>query len=73
MSHTNLLYHIVFATKGRAPLIIEALRPRLHEYLGGTVRNLGGTALFDELPVQLLDARSCTAGNESWKARPLRL
>lgn len=28
---------------------------------------------FDELPVQLLDARSCTAGNESWKARPLRL
>ncbi len=45
MSHTNLLYHIVFATKERAPLIIDALRPRLHEYLGGTVRNLSGTAL----------------------------
>ena len=45
MSHTNLLYHIVFATKERAPLITPALRPTLHEYLGGTVRSLRGTAL----------------------------
>ncbi len=45
MSYTNLLYHIVYATKGRAPLITRTLRPRLHEYLGGTVRGLGGIAL----------------------------
>lgn len=45
MSHTNLLYHIVFATKERAPLITSVLRPELHKYLGGIVRNLGGTAL----------------------------
>ena len=45
MSYTNLLYHIVYATKERAPLITNALRPRLHEYLGGTVRGLGGVAL----------------------------
>lgn len=45
MSHTNLLYHIVFATKDRAPLITDSLRPRLHDYLGGIVRNLNGTAL----------------------------
>jgi putative transposase len=45
MSHTNLLYHIVYATKERAPLITQTLRPRLHEYLGGTVRGLGGIAL----------------------------
>ncbi len=44
MSYTNLLYHIVYATKGRAPLITKALRPRLHEYLGGTVRGLDGVA-----------------------------
>ena len=31
MSYTNLLYHIVCATKERAPLITKALRPRLHE------------------------------------------
>jgi REP element-mobilizing transposase RayT len=45
MSYTNLLYHIVYATKERAPLITNPLRLRLHEYLGGTVRGLGGTAL----------------------------
>ncbi len=45
MSHTNLLYHIVFATKERAPLITDALSSRLHEYLGGIIRNLNGTAL----------------------------
>ena len=45
MSYTNLLYHIVYATKDRAPLITNILRPRLHEYLGGTVRALGGIAL----------------------------
>src|SRR3954464_8493494 len=45
MSYTNLLYHIVYATKGRAPLISGELRADLHAYLGGTVRGLGGTAL----------------------------
>jgi len=45
MSYTNLLYHIVYATKERAPLITNTLRPRLHEYLGGTVRGLDGIAL----------------------------
>ena len=45
MSYTNLLYHIVYATKERAPLITSALRPRLHEYLGGTVRGLNGVPI----------------------------
>lgn len=45
MSYTNLLYHIVYATKERAPLITKTLRPRLHEYLGGITRGLGGIAL----------------------------
>ena len=45
MAYTNLLFHIVFGTKGRLPLIREEIRPRLHEYLGGTVRGLGGIAL----------------------------
>lgn len=44
MSYTNFLYHIVFGTKGRLPLITNELKPRLHEYLGGTVRGLGGIA-----------------------------
>src|SRR6266571_8409400 len=45
MSYANLLYHIVYATKERAPLITKTLRPRLHEYLGGTVRGLEGIAI----------------------------
>ena len=45
MSYTNLFYHIVYAMKERAPLITTTLRPRLHEYLGGTVRGPGGRAI----------------------------
>lgn len=45
MSYTKLLYHIVYATKERAPLITNALRPRLHEYLGGIVNGLGGVPI----------------------------
>src|SRR5437868_4188665 len=45
MSYTNLLYHIVFATKGRSPFITNELCADLHAYLGGTARGLGGIAL----------------------------
>ena len=44
MSYTNFLYHIVFGTKGRLPLITDELKPQLHIYMGGTVRGLGGIA-----------------------------
>jgi len=41
-THLALHYHIVFSTKGRAPSIATDWRPRLHAYLGGVVRNVGG-------------------------------
>jgi REP element-mobilizing transposase RayT len=44
-SYVNLLYHIVFSTKDREPLITEAHQPRLYEYVGGIVRKQGGVAL----------------------------
>lgn len=44
-SYTNLIYHIVFATKDRNPLITAEIRPRLYEYIGGVIRNLGGIAM----------------------------
>jgi hypothetical protein len=37
-----LYYHLIFATKERAPLILPRWRPRLHQYLGGAIGNLGG-------------------------------
>jgi REP element-mobilizing transposase RayT len=44
-SYTNLLYHIVFSTRERRPLITPECEPRLHEYIGGTIRGLGGISL----------------------------
>ena len=43
---TNLLTHIVFSTKERAPLIDSDLKPKLHAYMGGIVRELKGTPLL---------------------------
>jgi REP element-mobilizing transposase RayT len=40
-----LLYHIVYGTKDRLPLITEEFRPRLHLYLGGLMNGLHGTPL----------------------------
>ncbi len=40
----SLHYHIVFSTKDRRPMIRNEWCPRLYEYLGGTVRGLGGVA-----------------------------
>ena len=38
----SLHYHLVFSTKHRDPLIDSVWRLQLHEYLGGTVKGLGG-------------------------------
>jgi putative transposase len=47
MAHTysNLLYHIVFTTRNRAPLIRDDLRERLYGYMGGIIRGEGGGLL----------------------------
>jgi len=44
-SYTNLLYHIVFSTKDRQPLITDVYQVRLYDYIGGTIRGLGGISL----------------------------
>ena len=44
-SYTNLLYHLVFSTKDRRPLITPDKEVRLYEYMGGIVRGLGGISL----------------------------
>jgi REP element-mobilizing transposase RayT len=43
---TCLHYHLVFSTKRREPLIAPDVRPRLWEYIGGTVRGLGGMPIL---------------------------
>ncbi len=44
-SYTNPIYHIVFSTKDRRPLIAIDYEPRLYDYIGGTIRSLGGICL----------------------------
>jgi putative transposase len=44
-SYTNLLYHIVFSTKDRRPIITPEYEVRLYDYIGGTIRSFGGISL----------------------------
>ena len=44
-SYTKLLYHILFSTKRRYPFIRPEIRKRVHDYIGGTIRGLGGISL----------------------------
>ena len=41
-TYLSLHYHIVFGTKERRPFIKDSWRSKMHEYLGGIVRGLGG-------------------------------
>jgi REP element-mobilizing transposase RayT len=43
---TNLLTHIIFSTKDRAPLITDDLKSQLHAYMGRIIRELKGRALI---------------------------
>jgi REP element-mobilizing transposase RayT len=43
-THLSLHYHLVFSTKNREPWLSPTSRSRVHEYIGGTVRGLGGIA-----------------------------
>ena len=42
MSHTDLIYHGVFSTKNRLPLITPELKQRLYDYTGGIIHKLRG-------------------------------
>ncbi len=65
-TYFKLHYHIVFATKRRVACLDKAWRAQLWEYMGGTVRGLGGVPhgvggyndhvhlLIDLKPTQLL-------------------
>lgn len=42
---TNLLYHIVYSTKNRRPLITPRLQDELYRYIGAIIRDERGTQL----------------------------
>ncbi|HEY7544078.1 MAG TPA: IS200/IS605 family transposase [Blastocatellia bacterium] len=48
MAHTftNLLTHVIFSSKNRAPCIRAELKPQLYAYMGGIIREMKGKALM---------------------------
>ena len=42
-SYTSIMVHVVFSTKDRKAQLDTALEERLYPYLGGILRELGGT------------------------------
>jgi putative transposase len=42
---TSLRYHIIFATKNREPFLVPPFLERMHAYLGGCLRTIGGVPL----------------------------
>lgn len=48
MAHTctMLLYHLVFSTKGREPMLTSEVQVRLFPYMVGIIENVGGKALI---------------------------
>ena len=44
-THTHLLYHIVFSTKYREPLITDEAREPLYSYIGGIIRERRGICI----------------------------
>lgn len=44
-TYSQLLYHIVFSTKGRQPWISEGVAPRVYAYIGGIIRGQNGVLL----------------------------
>ena len=67
MGHTysNLLFHVISATKDRVPQITADIRPRLDSYIGGIVRKFRGVLLeaggVDDHSHWLISARPDTA------------
>ncbi len=59
-TYSNLLYHLVFSTKQRLPLILPEWQSELYQYIGGIIRNergslieIGGTSDHVHLIVKL--------------------
>ncbi|MEQ2008982.1 MAG: IS200/IS605 family transposase [Limisphaerales bacterium] len=86
-THTSLHYHIVFSTKNRERWLTSDIRARVHDYLGGVVRGLGGMphaiggiddhahALFGLKPTHRLSdvMRELKSESSRWLHEELRL
>ena len=42
---TTLLFHVIFSTKSRTPMINSEMRDELYSYMGGIIKRHGGVLL----------------------------
>ncbi|MCP4630854.1 MAG: hypothetical protein GY850_46200 [bacterium] len=42
---TNLIYHVIFSTKIRAPMINKEIKDELYRYMGGIIKGEGGVLI----------------------------
>lgn len=64
-SLSRILVHLVFSTKGRAPILPNSLRSNLYAYIGGIIAHRGGKllaagAMPDHLHLLLAHPRTCS-------------
>jgi len=45
-THTNLVFHIVFTTQGRLPLLTPEIRKELFAYMGGLIKEKKGKPII---------------------------
>jgi REP element-mobilizing transposase RayT len=45
-TYTNCVFHIVFGTKHRSPWLVDEVRPRLCQFVGGILRGTGGQPII---------------------------
>ena len=63
-SLAQILVHVVFSTKNREPMLDDAVRGELHDYIGGIVKNLDGVLLkagsvTDHVHLLIAHPRTC--------------
>jgi putative transposase len=46
---TNLVYHVIFSTKGREQFVFPEIRNEFHQYMGGIIKGEGCTSSFQDL------------------------
>ena len=68
---TNLVYHIIFSTKGREPMIVAEIRDEFYRYIGGILLQIGGMPDHLHLVVKLKPSQALSTVIQKIKGNSL--
>jgi REP element-mobilizing transposase RayT len=66
-SLTKNLFHLIFSTKSREPLITDAIRPDLHSYMGAILRQWESPAILMNSVADHVHILFCLSKNHALK------